>query len=339
MKAAGVMTGTLGDIGKQAQALEANGADIAATLELGHDPLMQLAMAANATENIQLMSSITVAFGRSPMILAQMAHDVNALAKGRLTLGIGSQIKPHIEKRYSMPWSKPAARMREYILAMKAIWACWYEGKPLDFRGEFYTHTLMTPMFTPTDTEYGAPAVVGAAVGPLMTENVAEVADGIILHSFTTEEYIRSVTLPAVEKGLAKGGRDRSQFEIHGTPFYVTGETEEEFNAVKAAACGQIAFYASTPAYRGVLESVGYGDLQPELTKMSKEGRWLEMGGLIDDTLLDRIAIIGEPGELTEKLRARYADIFDTSGSSVFTGAGYAVGEFSPAVANAIKSV
>ena len=199
MKTTGALTGKLADIAEEARALEAKGADIGATIELGHDPLMQLALAATATSNMQLMTGITVAFARSPMTLALAAHDVNAISRGRLMLGIGSQIKPHIEKRYSMPWSKPAARMREYVLALKAIWACWYEGKPLDFRGEFYNHSLMTPMFTPTDGEYGAPPVYVAAVGPLMTENAAEVADGILLHAFTTEEYIRTVTMPAIE--------------------------------------------------------------------------------------------------------------------------------------------
>jgi probable F420-dependent oxidoreductase len=298
---------------------------------------MQLALAATSTHTMQLMTGITVAFARSPMTLALAAHDVNAISKGRLMLGIGSQIKPHIEKRYSMPWSKPAARMREYVLALKAIWACWYEGAPLDFRGEFYNHSLMTPMFTPTDRDYGAPPVYVAAVGPLMTENAAEVADGILLHAFTTEEYIRTVTLPAIEAGLAKSGRSRDQLQVVAAPFFVTGETEEQFEQVKLAALNQIAFYGSTPAYRHVLESVGYGELQGELNRLSKEGKWLEMGQCIDDTLLDKIALVGEPKEIAQKMHQRYGDVFDITGASVFSGDAYSGGEFSTAIAEAVK--
>lgn len=326
-------------IAEEAADLERQGADILAALELGHDPLTQLALAATGSSTAKLMTSITVAFARSPMTLALQAHDVNSLSGGRLMLGIGSQIKPHIEKRYSMPWSKPAARMREYVMALKAIWACWYEGVELDFCGEFYNHTLMTPMFTPSDTSQGAPPVMVAAVGPLMAENAAEVADGILLHTFTTEEYIRSVTLPAMEKGFAKSGRTREGFQVVGTPIFVTGETEEEFNQVKQAACHQIAFYGSTPAYKGVLDSIGYGDLQEELKRLSRAGEWLEMGRRIDDKLLDKIAIVGELSDIEEKLTSRYGDIFDISTSGVFSGEGYSEGRYHQGIGQVIKSV
>ena len=339
MKTTAALTGPLAGISSAAHELEAIGVDIATTVELGHDPMLQLAMAATGTSKIELMSSIVVAFGRSPMTLAVQAHDIQSLSGGRLILGLGSQIKPHIEKRYSMPWSKPAARMREYVMALKAIWACWYEGHPLDFRGEFYTHSLMTPMFTPTDTDHGAPPVYVAAVGPLMTENVAEVADGLLLHGFTTEEYIRTVTLPAVEAGLAKSGRSRDDLQIVGGPFIVTGETEAKFNAVKAAACKQIAFYGSTPAYRGVLESVGYGELQGELNQLSKAGQWDEMGRRIDDTLLEKIALVGETGQIADKLAAKYGDVFDISHCAVFQGDGYGGAAYSTAIGEGIKAI
>lgn len=337
MKTAGALTKNLIDVADEARELEQRGADVASSLELGHDPLLQLAIAATGTERIKLMTGITVAFARSPMTLALAAHDVNALSRGRLMLGIGSQIKPHIVLRYSMPWSKPARRMREYVLALKAIWACWYEGAALDFYGEFYKHTLMTPMFTPTDCAYGAPPVLVAAVGPLMTENAAEVADGILLHSFTSAEYIRDVTLPAIEAGLAKSGRTHADLQVAGGPFFVTGETEEEFNRVKQAARKQIAFYASTPAYRGVLESIGYGELQPELTALSKDGRWADMAERIDDSLLDKLALVGEPHEISEKLTLRFGGIFDICFASVFSGNGYSAGKYSTAIADAIK--
>lgn len=339
MKTAGTLTRPPGRIAEEARALEQQGADIVAAAELSHDPLTQLAIAATSTHTSQLMTSITVAFGRSPMTLAQAAHDVNSLSGGRLLLGIGSQIQPHIEKRYSMPWSKPAARMREYVMALKAIWACWHQGAPLDFQGEFYTHTLMTPMFMPADTEHGAPPVLVAAVGPLMTELAAEVADGVLLHAFTTEEYIRTVTLPAIEAGLARAGRIRADLQVVGAPFFVTGETEEEFEQVKLAAKNQIAFYASTPAYRGVLESIGYGELQPELTRLSKAGQWAEMGRHIDDTLLDKLALVGDSAGITAKLKSRFGDVFDICNASVFTGEGYSAGSYSQVVGAAIKRV
>tara|TARA_R110001592_G_scaffold363372_2_gene686325 strand:+ start:208111 stop:209133 length:1023 start_codon:yes stop_codon:yes gene_type:complete len=338
MRSAAALTRELCDVANEAAELEQQGADIASTLEIGHDPMMQLAIAATSTSNIGLMTSIVVAFARSPMTLALQAHDINALSGGRLMLGIGSQIKPHIEKRYSMPWSRPAARMREYVLAMKAIWACWYEGVPLDFRGEFYTHTLMTPMFTPADKTQGAPPVFVACVGPLMTENASEVADGLLLHSFTTEEYIRTVTLPAMAAGLEKSGRSRSDLQVVASPFFVTGETEEEFERVKLAARNQIAFYGSTPAYRTVLESVGYGELQPELNRLSKAGEWADMGPLIDDVLLEKIALVGEPQQIAGKLTERYGDIFDICAASVFSGAVYTAGSYHQAIGKAIKA-
>ncbi len=338
MKAAAALTAELRGIAQQAADLEQQGVDIASGFEIGHDPLMQLAIAATGTRSIGLMTSIVVAFARSPMTLALQAHEVNALSGGRLMLGIGSQIQPHIEKRYSMPWSKPAARMREYVMALKAIWACWYEGAPLDFRGEFYTHTLMTPLFIPADRSQGAPPVFVAAVGPLMTEHAAEVADGILLHAFTTEEYIRSVTVPAMEAGLARSGRSRNDLQVVAAPFFVTAETEEEFEQVKTAACNQIAFYGSTPAYKGVLDSIGYGDLQPELNRLSKAGQWLEMGRRIDDTLLDKIALVGEPQQIANKLAGRYGDLFDICSASVFSGEGYSAGGYHRAIGEAIKA-
>ncbi len=331
------VTASLAGIPAEAKQLEDQGADILGVAELGHDPISQLLLAATGTEKIKLMTAIAVAFARSPMTLALGAHDVNSLSRGRLMLGIGSQIKPHIEKRYSMTWSRPAARMREYVMALKAIWAAWYDGEPLDFRGEFYNHTLMTPMFTPTDKEYAAPPVIVAAVGPLMTENAAEVADGVLLHAFTTEEYVRTVTMPAVEAGLARSGRHRSDLKIVGTPFLVTGSTEEEFAAVKLSALNQIAFYGSTPAYRGVLESVGYGELQGELNALSKQGKWLEMGQCIDDTLLNKIAVVGEPQDIGSKVIQRYGDIFDICQAMVFSGDAYSAGKFDAGVAGAIK--
>jgi probable F420-dependent oxidoreductase len=189
---------------EQVKAAEAMGYDGVRTAEMNHDPFFPLLLAAEHSEKVELATSIAVAFARSPMNLANIGHDLNAYSKGRFTLGLGSQIRPHITKRFSMQWGAPAAQMRELVLAMRAIWANWYDGAPLEFVGKYYTHTLMTPAFTPENTEYGAPKVILAAVGPKMTEVAGEVADGMIIHPFSTRQYIESVTLPAIDAGLAK---------------------------------------------------------------------------------------------------------------------------------------
>ena len=297
-------------MGARAREVEEQGYDGAWSTETGHEPLLILAAAAPTTERLQLGTGIVVAFGRTPMITATMADDVQLLSKGRLLLGLGSQIKPHIEKRYSMPWSHPAARMREYILAMHAIWASWNDGTKLDFRGDFYTHTLMTPFFSPGPNPYGPPKVFLAAVGELMTEVAGEVADGILVHGFTTEQYLREKTLPAVERGFAKGGRSRESFEVSYPGFVVTGNDAEQETARKMVKA-QIAFYGSTPAYRPVLELHGWGDLQPELNGLSKRGEWGTMAGLIDDEVLDAFAVTAEPSDVAGRVRERFGDVID----------------------------
>ena len=312
----GIPTDNLAGVPAKAKRLEALGYHGAVTAETSHDPFFPLLLAAEHTEKIQLVTSIAVAFARTPMNLANIGHDLNSFSKGRFVLGLGSQIRPHVTKRFSMPWSKPAARMREFISAMRAIWDCWHNGSQLSFKGDFYDHSLMTPMFTSLDSEYGARRVMLAAVGPLMTEVAGEVADGVIIHSFTTKKYLEEVTLPAVEKGLAKAGRSRSDFQISYPGFIVTGKNEEEFNATKKAVCKQIAFYGSTPAYAPVLGSHGWGDLQPELNKLSKMGNWDEMGTLITDEILNEFAIVGELDQVVGKFKSRYSGLVDrTMGS------------------------
>ena len=311
MKVSATLMPPLETVGEQARKLEEQGYSVGMSAELANDPLLPLAMAAQTTETLELYTGITVAFARSPMPLAASAHDINVLSKGRLALGLGSQIRPHITKRFSMPWTSPAPQMREYIQALRAIWNCWYNGEKLDFRGDVYTHTLMTPMFTPTDLTYGAPRVVLAAVGPGMTEVAGEVADGMIAHGFTTEKYLREVTLPSIEAGLAKSGRSSDDFELSIPAFVVTGRDEREFADVRRATCKQIAFYGSTPAYRGVLEAEGCGELQTELNQMSKQGLWDEMGERIEDDLLEKIAIVGLPHEIAPRLHERFGDVID----------------------------
>jgi probable F420-dependent oxidoreductase len=295
---------------------EAAGYDGIRTAEMNHDPFFPLLLAAEHSTTLELSTSIAVAFARSPMILANIAHDLNAYSKGRFTLGLGSQIKPHITKRFSMPWGAPAPQMRELVLAMRAIWANWYQGEPLQFVGKYYNHTLMTPAFTPENKTYGAPRVVLAAVGAFMTEVAGEVADGMIIHPFSTLPYIESVTLPAIDKGLAKAGRARADFEISYSNFVVTGRDEREFDASKQAARERIAFYGSTPAYKGVLDSIGAGELQGELNTMSKQGRWKEMGTLITDDILGEFAVVGEPGDIAPEMLRRYGSFTDRTSAS-----------------------
>ena len=307
----GIMAGALEDIAIRARELEDIGYDGLITAETGSDPFLPLVIAAEHTERIELGTGIAVAFARTPMLTAYTANDLQRHSKGRFFLGLGSQIKPHIERRFSMPWSHPAARMREYILAMRAIWASWNDGTKLDFRGDFYTHTLMTPFFNPGPNKYGPPKVFLAAVGALMTEVGGEVADGVIIHGFTTERYVREVTLPAIERGLAKAGRSRSDFEISGPLFVVSGNNEEEMATAKKGVQQQIAFYGSTPAYRPVLELHGWGDLQPELNNLSKQGEWVKMGELIDDDVLNAFAVVAEPDQIGAELKKRYAGVVD----------------------------
>lgn len=291
--------------------LEGAGYDGLLTFETSNNPFLPILLAAEHTEHVELLTAIAVGFARNPMTLAHMGHDLNAYSGGRFTLGLGTQIRPHITRRFSMPWSHPAARMKEMIQALHAIWDCWYDGKPLDFRGEFYSHTLMTPFFTPTDIEHGRPKVALAAVGPKMTETAAAVADGMFIHAFTTESYLREVTIPTVMAQLEKSGRKRSDFEFMYPLFLITGDTEEAFAEVKRAVCKQIAFYGSTPAYRVVLDHHGWGDLQPELNRLSKEGKWDEMGTLISDDILSAFAVIGEPDAVVPEIKARFGGLVD----------------------------
>lgn len=310
MKIDKILPFATGDSRDAARAAQEAGYDGVFAAETQHDPLLTAGMAASVTSEIQVGTAITVAFARNPMSLAVSANDVQLLSQGRFLLGLGSQVRPHITRRFSMPWSHPAPRMREFILAMRAIWDTWNGGEPLAFDGEFYTHTLMTPMFSPAPNPYGPPPVLLAGVGAVMTEVAGEVADGFLCHGFTTERYIREVTVPALERGAQKAGRDVASVFLAGSPFIVTGGTDAEVAKARKAVCAQIAFYASTPAYRPVLELHGWGELQAELTRMSKEGRWDEMGALIDDDMLATFAVVAEPDRVAGELRSRYGDLW-----------------------------
>jgi probable F420-dependent oxidoreductase len=299
--------GGLAEVAAAAQEQEAAGYDGFWTAETSHDPFLPLVLAADRTERLELGTSIAVAFARNPMTLAHTAYDLQAQS-GRFVLGLGSQIKPHITKRFSMEWSKPAARMREMILAIRAIWDCWDNGTRLDFRGDFYQHTLMTPFFNPGPNPNGNPKIFLAGVGPKMTEVAGEVADGFICHGFTTERYLREMTIPALERGRARAGKTMDGFEIVGPSFVVTGNDDEEITSAGRATKQQISFYGSTPAYRPVLDIHGWGGLQDDLNTLSKQGRWEEMGTLIDDEVLNTFAVVGAPEQIGAELHRRYGD-------------------------------
>jgi len=297
--------------GNLAKRLEDVGYAGAFTFEGRHDPFLPLCIAAERTTKLELITAVAVAFARNPMLLANLGYDLQLQSKGRFILGLGSQIRAHIVKRYGMPWSHPAARMREFVLALRAIWANWQDGTPLHFAGEFYTHTLMTPVFNPGPNPFGLPKIFVAGVGPKMTEVAAEVGDGFMLHPFHTDAFLREHTRPALEKGLTKAGRKRADFEISCEVIIAAGDTEDELVNAMNGARAQISFYASTPAYRPVLDSIGMGALQEELRELSKTGKWLDMAGRIDDELLEQIAVIGSLGEIANKIRARYAGFAD----------------------------
>ncbi len=299
--------GGLESVVASAKEQEAAGYDGYWTAETAHDPFLPLLLAAEHTTTLELGTSIAVAFGRSPMTLANTAWDLQAYS-GRFILGLGSQIKPHITKRFSMPWSQPAARMREMVLAIRAIWDSWNNGTKLDFRGDFYQHTLMTPFFNPGPNPHGDAKIFLAGVGPLMTEVAGEVADGFICHGFTTERFLREVTIPALAAGRAKAGKTMEGFEIVGPSFVVTGNNETEITNAAKATKQQISFYGSTPAYRPVLDLHGWGGLQDELNAMSKQGRWEEMGTLVDEEVLNTFAVVGEPEQIGAELNRRYGD-------------------------------
>ena len=301
-------------IGDQAQRLEALGFDGLRVAETDHDPFIALTLAADRTDKVQLVTSVAVAFARNPMSMALTAHELNAFSKGRLVLGLGSQVKPHIERRFSMQWHKPARQMREFIRAMHAIFDCWYDGSRLEFEGEYYRHDLMPRTFSPQNTRFGRPKILLSATGPLMTKVAAEVADGMIAHPFSTERYLREVTLPAIEAGSAQRGMRDSQFELDYAPMIAAGDSDEAVSSAMRRVKERIAFYARTRAYRPVLELHGWGALQDELIALHRQHRDSETVALISDDILHEMALVGSYREVVRELRRRFSDIVARTG-------------------------
>jgi probable F420-dependent oxidoreductase len=291
--------------------LERLGYDRAFSFEAKHDPFLPLAVAAEHTDHLQLGTAVAIGFARTPMTLANSGWDLQTLTKGRFTLGLGSQIKPHIEQRFGMPWSQPAARMRELILAIRAIWNCWETGDALDFRGDFYQHTRMIPAFDPGPNPFGLPPIFGAGVNELMTEVAGEVADGFLVHPVNTRRSLQELTLPALERGALRAGR-RQVPEIVCVTIIVTGRTDAELQNSREAVRQQLAFYGTTPAYQAVFDLHDRGHLQPLLAEEARKGRWQEMAAMIDDEFLQQVAVVGKPDQIAPAIRARLDGISDS---------------------------
>jgi probable F420-dependent oxidoreductase len=298
----------LAEVAAQARGLETAGFDGVYTIEAAHDVFFPLVLAAQAT-GLELMTDLAVAFPRSPMHLAHQAYDLQLLSRGRFTLGLGTQVPQVNERYYSTPWDRPVARLRDLVLALRAIWRCWQEGEPLRHEGPFYRHSFMNPAFNPGPNPYGVPPVLIGALGPQMTRMTAEVADGVLLHPFTTERFIRQRTLPSLQAGFLAGGRDGSDFEVVSMVMISTGRDDRELAVADAGVKALIAFYGSTPAYRPLLELEGLLDLHAELQRLAREGRWDAMAGAIDPDVLSRFAVRGSPDEVGAEVARRYGGV------------------------------
>jgi probable F420-dependent oxidoreductase len=308
------MLAGLSDAPAHACRLEELGVDGAFTFEGPHDVFTPLILAAGATATLELATNVAIAFPRNPVQLAHQAYDLQLLSGGRFTLGLGSQIRAQVEKRYGASFDRPVARMREMVGALRAIFAAWETGEPLDFRGEFWSHTLMPPLFNPGPNPFGSPPIALGGLGPQMLRLAAELGDAVFVMPFNTATHFEEHSLPALEEGLARGGRDRSSLSVTGEVIVCCGQSEEEMEAARVAGRWLLSFYASTPAYRPVLESEGWEALQPELNMLSKSGRWEEMPGLIDDGMLAALAAVGSPKEVASDVAGRFGGHVDRVG-------------------------
>lgn len=305
------MLAGLEDAPGHARRLEQLGVDGAFTFEGPHDVFTPLILAAGATTTLELATNVAIAFPRNPVQLAHQAYDLQLLTRGRFSLGLGSQIRAQVEKRYGSSFDRPVARMRELVGALRAIFASWETGERLNFRGEFWSHTLMPPLFNPGPNPYGPPPIALGGLGPQMIRLASEVADGLLVMPFNTATHFKSRSIPAMNEGLARGGRERSSLMVTGEVIVCCGRTEEELETARAAGRWLLSFYGSTPAYRPVLESEGWEDLQPELNVLSKSGRWHEMPGLIDDGMLAALAAVGSPSEVALDIANRFGGQVD----------------------------
>ncbi|HEV8474102.1 MAG TPA: TIGR03617 family F420-dependent LLM class oxidoreductase [Methylomirabilota bacterium] len=307
----GMLTHDLRTIPGYARKVEALGYDCLWSAETQHDPFLPLAVAATVTSTIKLGTSIAVAFPRSPMILAHISWDLAKASGGRFILGLGSQVKGHNERRFSVKFESPAPKMREVVLALRAIWECWQNGTKLDVKGQFFRFDLMTPFFNPGPIEHPTIPVYVAGVNPAMCRIAGEVCDGLHVHPFNSPTYLRELVQPAVNEGLAKGRRTRADFTYATSSFVIVGDTDEERAAQKEAIKQQIAFYASTRTYEPVLAAHGWQDLVPHLHRKSVEGDWKGMANLITDEMVETYAVTGTYATIAAKLKARYEGLLD----------------------------
>ena len=308
------MLAGLDDAAAHACRLEELGVDGAFTFEGPHDVFTPLILAAGATATLELATNVAIAFPRNPVQLAHQAYDLQLLSRGRFTLGLGSQIRAQVEKRYGASFDRPVARMREMVGALRAIFATWETGEPLDFRGEFWSHTLMPPLFNPGPNPFGPPSIALGGLGPQMLRLAAELGDAVFVMPFNTATHFAEHSLPAIEEGLIRGGRDRSSLAVTGEVIVCCGRNEEEEEAARVAGRWLLSFYASTPAYRPVLESQGWEAVQPELNALSKAGRWQEMPGLVDEAMLATLAAVGSPKQVASDIASRFGGHVDRVG-------------------------
>ena len=297
---------------EQAQRAEALGYDGVMTPETTHDPFFPLVVAAEHTERIRLGTGVAISFPRSPMVVANIGWDLQGYSGGRFQLGLGSQVKGHNERRFSTAWTPPAPRMREYVLALKAIWHTWATGDRLNFQGEHYNFTLMTPNFTPPPIDNPDIPVYISAVGPAMCRVAGDVCDGLRLHGFLTPKYLKDVILPNVEKGLERSGRTLQDFDLVGGGFIASGDSDEEIRNAKQRVATQISFYGSTRTYQGVFDVHGWGDLTSKLHEMSLQGQWGAMSEEISDEVLEAFAAIGKPEDAADEVIKRFGDYCKT---------------------------
>lgn len=306
----------LNDVPAVARAAEAAGYDSVGTSENRNDPFLSLAVAAVNTSRVELTTGIAIAFSRSPMPVANLAWDLQVASRGRFVLGLGSQVKAHNEKRFSVPWSPPAPRLKEYVESLRAIWRTWQTGAPLAYRGQHYTFTLMTPNFTPKSTGQPMVPVTVAAVGPAMLRLAGESFDGVRLHPFCTRRYADLVVLPELRQGMARSGRAREGFEIAGGGFIASGETDAEVAKVLEWVRYRVAFYGSTPAYWPVLAVHGLEELGQKLNVMSKAGQWDRMAAEISDDVVRLFAVAAPHRDLAKAIAERFGGVSDAVGLS-----------------------
>jgi probable F420-dependent oxidoreductase len=298
----------LKEAGEVAQAAESIGFDAIWTSETQHDPFLPLTHVAAHTSRLRFGTAVAIAFARSPLLAAHTAWDLAKQSDGRFMLGLGTQVQAHIERRFGMPWSPPAPRLREYVQAIRAIWTAWQTGGKLNFRGSAYRLTLMTPFFSPGPIEHPNIPIFIAGVGAPLCKLAGEVADGFHVHAYHTRHYLSEVVLPAIAEGAQKADRKQEAIEIATLAFAALSEDEIELQRQ------QIAFYASTPSYRPVLELHGWGKVGEELGSLAARGRWDEMPKLITDEMLEAFVIIGSWDDIAAKLHAKYDGLLDRVG-------------------------